>query len=102
MILAIRSFTHIYPVVDFSVVALEELERNYTTRGGKVEIKSREREVQEQRELTTLMVIYTTSSDIPPSPREPSDPYSGDPVIEQTFGMPSDETKVISGPIQPT
>lgn len=89
-------------MVDFSVVALEELERNYTTRGGKVEIKSREREVQEQRELTTLMVIYTTSSDIPPSPREPSDPYSGEPVIEQTFGMPSDETKVISGPIQLT
>lgn len=102
LILATQSSTKISPVVDFSVVALEELERNYTTRGGKLEIKSREREVQEQRELTTLMVIYTTPSDIPPSPREPSDPYSGDTVIEQTFGMPSDETKVISSQISLT
>ena len=81
-------------VVDFSVVPLEELERNYTTRGGKLAVKSRECEVQEQRELTTLMVIYTTPSDIPPSPREPSDPYSGGAVIEQTFGSPGEETKV--------
>ena len=83
-------------VVDFSVVPSEELERNYTTRGGKAELKSREHEVQAQRELTTLMVIYTTPFDIPPSPREPADPYSGESVAEQTFGMPSDETKVMS------
>ena len=81
--------------IDFSVVPFEELERNYTTRGGKVELKSREREVQNQRELSTLMVVYTTPFDIPPSPREPSDPYSGESVTEQAFGMPSDETKVL-------
>ena len=86
--------TDISLVIDFTVVALEELERNYVSRGGKLEVKSREYDVQEQRELTTLMVIYTSPSDIPPSPREPSDPYSGESVIEQTFGTPGEETKV--------
>ena len=91
---SLQYFTDISSVVDFSVVPPEELERNYVTCGGKVEIKSPEHEVQEQRELTTLMVIYTTPSDIPPSPREPSDSYPSNSVIEQSFGMPSDETKV--------
>ena len=95
LVLAISTLTDISLVVDFSVVPSEELERNYTTRGGKVELKSRERGVQAQRELTTLMVIYTTPFDIPPSPREPADPYSGELVMEQAFGMPSEETKVI-------
>lgn len=72
----------------------EELERISVTKGGKVEVNSRERAIQEQRELTTLMVIYTTPSDIPSTPREPPDPYSGDVVIEQSFGEPSEETRV--------
>ena len=81
-------------MVDFSVVDAEEIARNCTTRGGKVEIKSRERAVQEQRELTTLMVFYTYLSDVPPTPREPADPYTGDTSVELEFGRPSDETKV--------
>lgn len=88
------SFTDVTLVVDFSVVEKDELERNCETKGGKVEVNSRERAVQEQRELTTLMVIYTTSSDIPSSPREPADPYSGDVVTEQIFGEPTEETRV--------
>ena len=82
-------------MVDFSVIEADELARNCSTRGGNMEVKSHERAVQEQRELTTLMVIYTSSSDIPPSPREPSNPYSGEPVEERMFGSPPEETKVI-------
>ena len=81
-------------VVDFSVIGSGELKRNCTTRGGTVEVKSHERAVQEQRELTTLMVFYTSMHDIPPSPREPLDPYSGDAMIECAFGAPPEETKV--------
>ena len=81
-------------MVDFSVVDREERERNYCTRGGDVNVKSQERAIQEQRELTTLMVIYTTDSDIPPSPREPSDPYSGEPMTEVSFGAVPDEINV--------
>ena len=80
-------------LVDFSVIEKGELDRNCTTRGGTVEIKSRERAVQEQRELTTLIAFYTSVADVPPSPREPSNPYAGDPVTEQEFGSPNDETR---------
>ncbi|MCJ1397186.1 hypothetical protein MMC11_000378 [Xylographa trunciseda] len=80
-------------LVDFSVVEADELARNYSTRGGKVEVRSSERAIQEQRELTVLMAFYTSLSDVPLSPREPADPYSGDASIERMFGAPSDETK---------
>lgn len=58
------------------------------------EIKSDERTAQEQRELSTLMVIYITSADIPSSPREPSEPFTGDTLMEESFGVPTEETKV--------
>ena len=74
--------------IDFSVLPSEELAKNSTSRGGKAEITSPERAVQEQRELNTLMVVYSTHSDIPTSPREPSDPYSGEQVKEESFGQP--------------
>ncbi|MCJ1475153.1 hypothetical protein MMC13_003813 [Lambiella insularis] len=80
-------------LVDFSVVEADELARNCTTRGGQVEVKSQERAVQEQRELTTLMSYYPTFSDVPSSPREPIDPYSGEKSVERAFGTPHDETK---------
>lgn len=88
------SFTNLAAVVDFTVIEPEELERNCITRGGNAEVKSRERAIQEQREQSTLMVIYTTLSDIPSSPREPPDPFSGDISTEQPFGDPTEETKV--------
>ena len=80
--------------VDFSVIDASEIARNCVNRGGKVEVKSPERAVQEQRELTTLMAFYPSLSDTPPSPREPADPYSGEPSIERMFGEPQEETKV--------
>ncbi|KAF6218492.1 hypothetical protein HO133_005841 [Letharia lupina] len=79
--------------VDFSVIDPSELARNYTSRGGKAEVKSDERTAQEQREFSTLMVIYTTPSDIPSSPREPSDPFTGDTLMEDSFGPPAEQTK---------
>lgn len=81
-------------VVDLGDVPTAELERNYASRGGKLTPESEEKAMQEQRELNTLMVIYTSSSDIPPSPREPLEQDADDFSPEQSFGPPSDETKV--------
>ncbi|RKF75670.1 putative zinc finger protein [Golovinomyces cichoracearum] len=43
----------------------------YTTRGGTREINSDEIKKQEKRETLELMIVYTDSSDIPYSPKEP-------------------------------
>lgn len=80
-------------VVDFSVIEVDELTRNCATRGGKVDVKSEECVIQEQRELTTLMVIYTSPGDIPATPREPVEQESDDYSPEQTFGSPSEDTR---------
>ena len=80
--------------IDFSVIEAHELARNYTSRGGNAEITSEERAMQEQRELTKLMVVYSSNFDIPPSPREPSDLFSGEHSTEESFGSPREETKV--------
>ena len=40
------------------------------------------------------MVIYTHPSDIPPSPREPADPFSGQHYETIPIGMPSEEILV--------
>lgn len=81
--------------MDFSLIEGEERERNCSTRGGLVEVKSQERAIQEQRELSTLMVVYTSIADIPPFPREPSDPYTGEQSQELSFGPPYEKTKVV-------
>lgn len=81
-------------MVDLSVVPPEELNRNYASRGGKLNAESEEKAVQEQRELNTLMVVYTSFSDIPPSPREPLEQDADDFSPEQSFGPPLDETQV--------
>lgn len=88
------TFVDSHTATDFSVVDEEQLARNYSNRGGRKEIESEERAAQEQRELSTLMVVYTNHSDIPFSPREPSDPFSGESVKEESFGAPSEETQV--------
>ncbi|KAI4175672.1 MAG: hypothetical protein LQ348_006140 [Seirophora lacunosa] len=80
-------------LVDLSVVETVELDRNYVSRGGKLAPDSEEKSVQEKRELNTLMVVYTSKSDIPPSPREPLEQDSDDFSPEQSFGPPADETK---------
>ena len=85
-------------MVDFGIIEPAELARNCITRGGKVEVKSEECTVQAQRELTTLMVIYTSPGDIPPTPREPAEDESDDYFPEQAFGSPSEETRAREKP----
>ncbi len=46
--------------------------------------------MQDNREANTLMVHYLAKSDIPPSPREPADPYNGITVDMKNFGYPDD------------
>lgn len=83
-----------FPVVDLSVVESAELDRNYVSRGGELAPESGEKAIQQKRELNTLMVVYTSKSDIPPSPREPLEQDADDFSPEQSFGPPADETKV--------
>lgn len=69
-------------LTDFSVVDEEERKRNYAPYGGGVmQPESPERVVREQYEANTLMAY-----DSPPFPREPSDPYNGEPVVTKSFG----------------
>lgn len=81
-------------MTDFSEIENSELERNYSNRAGSREPVSSEKIVQQTRENSTLMAIYTSSADIPPSPREPADPYTGDFIPEQSFGALGDLAEV--------
>ena len=58
--------------IDFSSLPDEVRNRNMTSRGGRVEIKTPQQDIQEKREQTELMVVYTAASDIPDSAKEPS------------------------------
>ena len=78
-------------VIDFGI--LDQGEHNYVSRGGNCVADSSERVAQEQREATSLMVIYTSMVDIPPSPREPPDMMEEDFAPEQAFGSPTEVTK---------
>lgn len=80
-------------VTDFSEIEDEERERNYITRGGNLQPDSQERKVQEQRDLSMLMVVYTSNSDIPYSPKEPAVEDSQMRVEESKFGDPLSSTK---------
>ena len=78
--------------IDFSEVDPDERQRNYAQYGGgELEPESPERALREHHEANTLMVFYNDASDIPPNPREPSDPYNGEKVetIKQ-FGAPEE------------
>ncbi|KAL8831583.1 MAG: hypothetical protein Q9191_000792 [Dirinaria sp. TL-2023a] len=79
--------------VDFSVIEDGELERNCITRGGKVEVDSPEKGIQEQREMTKLLAVYPSLSDIPSSPREPQEFVTGELPGEETLGAPSQNIK---------
>ena len=58
--------------IDFSNLPEDVRNRNVTSRGGLVEIRTPQQEIQENREQTELMVVYTHASDIPDSAKEPS------------------------------
>ena len=56
--------------------------KNFEKYGGTEKVESPERIVQQQRELQTFIAVYALPSDIPFSPREPVEPYTG-PRIER-------------------
>ncbi|KAF2170252.1 hypothetical protein M409DRAFT_64579 [Zasmidium cellare ATCC 36951] len=80
-------------LVDFSVVDEEERKRNYAPYGGgEQQPDSKERAVRDEYENNNLIVIYTNSSQIPPNPREPADPYNGEPGQPlRYFGAPEEK-----------
>lgn len=76
--------------VVFEGIDAEDRERNFVKRGGLKEAESAERAAQEQREQTSLMVVYTLPSDIPPSPKEPPQEADDDYSPAIAFGEPTE------------
>jgi hypothetical protein len=73
----------------------EDRSRNYIKRGGTQEPSSPEKQAQNHREATTLMVFYTSPADIPSSPKEPPQTDTDEPVTEViSFGELPDHIKV--------
>ncbi|CAG8193740.1 unnamed protein product [Penicillium salamii] len=50
------------------------MDSNFVKRGGPLAPLSPEKEAQDQREATTLMVFYTSPADMPETPKEPPSP----------------------------
>ncbi|WEW60221.1 hypothetical protein PRK78_005706 [Emydomyces testavorans] len=84
--------------IDFTVLGSGERAGNFIKTGGENAPKSRAKEDQEQREVNTLSVFYTSSDDIPFSPKEPpaleKEEESYEP--EEDFGQPGDQVKARS------
>jgi hypothetical protein len=84
-----------HPEIDYAEITTEDRARNNIKRGGTQQPISPEKEAQEHRESTTLMVIYTSPADVPPSPKEPPPPSEEEPVAEPvSFGELPDHVKV--------
>ena len=81
-------------MVDFTVIDHNQREQSSITRGGLLEVRSHEQVLQEQRESSKLLVVYTSPADIPPSPSEPSEQPFEEFKVEEAFGSPGEETKV--------
>lgn len=80
--------------INFSVLVPDQA-GNFLKRGGSQEPTSPEKEAQEHREATTLMVFYTSPGDIPPSPKEPPALNVEEKFVEEvSFGEPGDQIKV--------
>lgn len=79
------------PAIDFSDINSDERDRNYVPYGGgKQKPDTPERDIQERREANTLMAIYSSTTDIPPSPKEPPADAAGPTPILREFGTPPD------------
>jgi Zinc finger domain len=81
--------------VDFTVIEEGARRGSFERRGGTEKPESAEKEAQERREQTTLMVVYALPSDVPPTPKEP--PVMGDeddyaPLT--SFGEPEEKTRL--------
>lgn len=101
--LRISSVTKCIKVTDFSGVTDEDRDRHYRTRGGirELDATSTEREMQKNREDGTLMAMYSTLSDIPPTPREPIEGIKIEWAPETQFGDPGDLTRVSNDRLSP-
>ena len=80
--------------VDFTVIDEAARTGSFLRRGGTEKPESAEKEAQDLREQTTLMVVYALPSDVPPTPKEP--PAAGDeddytPLT--SFGEPEEGTR---------
>ncbi|KAH1919444.1 hypothetical protein KXV31_002190 [Aspergillus fumigatus] len=81
--------------IDKGDMTSEDRSRNYIKRGGTQEPSSPEKQAQNHREATTLMVFYTSPADIPSSPKEPPQTDTDEPVTEViSFGELPDHIKV--------
>ena len=80
-------------LIDFSDVDEEERKRNYAPfGGGEIAPESPERAIRDYYEANNLIVFYTDPSDIPPNPREPSDPANGEKVaVAKDFAKPDEK-----------
>jgi hypothetical protein len=77
--------------IDFSSVDEDARKINFEPfGGGQLKVDSPERAVQENREASTLMAVYMVKSDIPPCPREPADPYTGERLETKQFALPEE------------
>lgn len=80
--------------VDFTVIDEAARTGSYMRRGGNEKPESEEKEAQDLREQTTLMVVYALASEVPSTPKEP--PAAGDeddysPLT--SFGEPLEQTR---------
>lgn len=79
--------------VDFSTIDADERDRNYAPYGGgKLQPESPETESRKQYEANALIAVYSDPSEIPPNPREPTDPDNGEQLGATTaFGAPPEK-----------
>lgn len=82
--------------VNFGAISLDDQSRNFIKRGGNQQPTSPQKQAQDHREATTLMVFYTSLSEVPPSPKEPPASDQDEMVTDTlTFGELPDQVKVI-------
>jgi hypothetical protein len=83
--------------IDIDNVSPDDRARSYIKRAGMLIATSPEAKAQEHREATTLMAIYTSPADVPPSAKEPPPPDTDEMVPEVLlFGELPDHVKVCS------
>jgi hypothetical protein len=83
--------------IDIDNVSPDDRARSYIKRAGILIATSPEAKAQEHREATTLMAIYTSPADVPPSAKEPPPPDMDEMVPEVlSFGELPDHVKVCS------
>ncbi|KAL1867976.1 hypothetical protein Plec18167_008442 [Paecilomyces lecythidis] len=80
--------------IDFVIIEPEDRARNYVKRAGDQQPSSTEKQAQEHREATTLMVFHASPADIPPTPKEPPPPSDDEKAPEEvSFGELPDHVK---------